>query len=230
MKFPGERYGAKNLKDGVESQRIKELEDENKMQDNVIGLHEWDREITQKEKNKLEQQVKNLEIDGLTGAHRREIFKSQFDKTFHLIRNKELEQREGFEAPKNASLICLDLDKFKLVNDTYGHPVGDEVLQRVAKKMKELLRVADTLARLGGDEFAVLLPNTSEGNAKIVAEKMRASIADDSWLKEHNVTVSLGVCSSEVSTAEDPETFMAHADGAAYVAKRAGGNRVEVYK
>lgn len=216
--------------DKVSSDAEWDLEEKLRHADDENGLRELDQKIQQEEIQGLKKQVGILEMDGLTGANRREIFESEFKKIFDLIRNKEDEQRHGVGALKNATLICIDLDKFKRVNDTFGHSVGDEVLQKVSKIMKESLRAMDMLARLGGDEFAVLLPNTNEKNGVMVAEKIRHSIEEDSRLKSLGVTVSVGVCSSEVSTAEDPETFLAHADQTAYVAKRAGGNRVEVYK
>jgi len=227
MTFSGERYGARNLKDETESQkRIDELEAENKMQDNVIGLHEWNTEILKEEMNSMKE---FHGIDPLTGVFRREVLVDELSRSLLIIRNKIKEQREGVNSLQNVSLVFIDLDKFKQVNDTYGHLEGDEVLRKIAEIMKKSLRGTDILARYGGDEFVALLPNTSEKNAILVAEKLRSSVADDSKLKNLGVTVSLGVCSSEVSAAEDSETFIKHTDEAAYVAKRAGGNRVEVY-
>lgn len=232
MKFSSERFGWKAPVEDREILKghIEDLAKENADLDNENGLREWDQEIKQKEIGRLEQQVEDLGIDGLTGVQRREIFKNGLNRVFSMVRNEEKEQREGAEAPSRVSLIFLDLDKFKQVNDTHGHLTGDEVLKRVARLLKEALRATDILARYGGDEFIVLLSNTNEGNAVTVAEKLQSSIDNDPILKGFGVTASIGVCSSEVSTAEDSETFIRHADEAAYVAKREGGNRVKVYK
>jgi diguanylate cyclase (GGDEF)-like protein len=107
---------------------------------------------------------------------------------------------------------------------------GDKVLQKISKLLQGAVRGTDTLARYGGDEFVVLLPDTSEENALHIAEKLRAALADDPELKDFGVTGSFGVCSSDVSAADDSENFIKHADEAAYLSKRAGGNKVEAYK
>lgn len=208
---------------------IEYLGEEKEKMDNILALHEIHREHLESEKERLGKRIEDLGIDGLTGVQRSENFKEGLNRVFSMIRHQEKEQRkEGVH--QKASLIFIDLDKFKLVNDNHGHLVGDEVLKSVASLLKKSLRGTDILARYGGDEFIALLPNTDEMNAVAVAEKLRVSIADDPRLKSLGVTVSLGVCSSEVSTAQDSETFIKHTDEAAYVAKRGGGNRVEVYK
>ena len=200
-------------------------------QDAQIGLLEWELE----ERNK--QHVEEIEgihtqhgIEPLTGTRRREVLKDELDRILPMIRGEMSEQRGSGESFKSVSLIFIDLDKFKQVNDTRGHLEGDKVLIKVAELLRDVIRGTDMLARYGGDEFAVLLPNTDENSAIIIAEKLRATLDTDVELKGFGVTASIGVCSSDVSTAEDTETFIKHADEASYVAKRAGGNRVEVYK
>jgi len=169
-------------------------------------------------------------IEPLTGTRRREVLVKEVDHLLSLVRGGRKDMREGADFLKEISLIFIDLDRFKQVNDTRGHLVGDSVLKRVAELLGGALREEDMLARYGGDEFVVLLPGADEDNAVGVAEKLRKALDSDPEIKSFGVTASIGVCSSEVSTAEDTETFIKHADEASYVAKRAGGNKVEVYK
>jgi len=213
MRFSPEGYGAKNPKDDSEavSKHLAE-------QDAEIGLHEWDREVSEQEKEALRQQV--IE-DSLTGASSRIAFFGEFEKSLEMIDRKIL---------KEASIVLLDLDNFKTVNDTHGHGVGDEVLVRVVQLAKSVLRGTDMLARLGGDEFVVLMPDANEEHAMIAAEKLRTVLDNDSKLKELEVTASLGVCSVDASNAADPKTLLKQADAAAYVSKEAGRNRVTAYE
>ena len=184
-----------------------------KEQDAQLGLLEWE----------MEEREKQRGIDPLTGARRREVLVDMLDQSLKRIHEEGEHRKEGI------SLIFIDLDRFKQVNDTHGHLAGDKVLKRVAELFKNSVRATDVLARYGGDEFAVFLPDTSEEHAVGIAEKLRASLDNDTELKGFGVTASIGVCSSEVSTATDSERFIKHADGASYLAKRSGGNRVEVY-
>jgi diguanylate cyclase (GGDEF)-like protein len=119
-----------------------------------------------------------------------------------------------------AGVLVIDLDRFKLVNDTCGHDVGDDVLRAVATKVCEHLREGDLVARLGGDEFVVLLPGADAAAAELVASRMVQAVEriDDS-----TVTASIGVAGGAV---QDVRATLRHADAAMYAAKRAGGNRV----
>ena len=184
-----------------------------KEQDAQIGLLEWE----------MEEREKQRGIDHLTGARRREVLVDMLDQSLKRIHEEGEHRKEGI------SLIFIDLDRFKQVNDTHGHLEGDKVLKRVAELFKNSIRATDMLARYGGDEFAVLLPDTGEERAVIIAEKLRTVLVNDSEISGFGVTASIGVCSSGVSTATDSEDFIGHADKALYLAKRTGGNRVEVY-
>ena len=172
---------------------------------------------------KIEELEEKVGIDPLTGARRREVLVAELD---HML--KRIHDSSGEHRKEGVSLILLDLDNFKQVNDRLGHNAGDRVLARVAELMQGPLREADILARYGGDEFAVLLPNTNEEHAVIVAEKLRA-VFEDAELKELGITASFGVCSSEHSSAADSKTFINNADKAAYLAKHSGRNAVKVY-
>jgi diguanylate cyclase len=155
-----------------------------------------------------------------------------------------LANRRGFEAAlheacdqatKNLgelTLILLDIDHFKNVNDTYGHLVGDKVIRNVGTLLSENIKGKDTVARLGGEEFAVLLPDTTLTNAARVAEALRAAI-ERSRLRRSDtgeavglVTVSMGVTVFHPN--DSYEDFFGRADQALYTAKREGRNRVSI--
>ncbi len=129
------------------------------------------------------------------------------------------------------SLIMIDIDHFKQVNDTYGHSAGDEVLQELAKIMQNLQRKSDTIVRLGGEEFAILLPDTSKEQAFKVAQKLRQKIEKNQvHLSDGNnvdFTVSLGVSSVMIEKETDIEAALSRADKALYKAKESGRNNVQ---
>jgi diguanylate cyclase (GGDEF)-like protein len=127
------------------------------------------------------------------------------------------------------SLIVVDVDHFKKINDTWGHPAGDTVLVKVASRLRSCIRALEALGRYGGEEFLVVLPGTSLGAAMAVAERMRAAVAaqpetlGDTTL---NLTVSAGVASTEQFPAATTEELISRADVALYAAKDGGRNRV----
>jgi two-component system cell cycle response regulator len=124
--------------------------------------------------------------------------------------------------------MLLDIDRFKNFNDTYGHAIGDKVLQVVARQCKKSLRNTDILARYGGEEFVILLPETNLQVAKAVAERLRREIAQEIIPTEKgdlNVTVSIGVAENN-ELSPTLETLIARADQAMYIAKHKGRNRV----
>ncbi len=128
------------------------------------------------------------------------------------------------------SLLFLDLDDFKRVNDTLGHAAGDQVLGRVAALLRARLRDTDLLARLGGDEFAILLPHTSDGQARAVAEQVLAAIRGQTILVEGRpvaVSASIGIALFP-EHGRSVEELLAGADASMYQAKTAGGNRFVV--
>jgi diguanylate cyclase (GGDEF)-like protein len=179
----------------------------------------------------LHEQVSEQAVtDDLTGLANKRAFAEQAAK--------EAARAERFGHP--LSLLMLDIDDFKQVNDTYGHLQGDEVLRRVAAVLEAESRGVDEPARYGGEEFVVALPETDADGAVEFAERVRSRIeleeipfvegngrqdgGADPWL---SVTASVGVASMPGS-ARDLETLIAAADAALYVAKRAGKNRVEI--
>jgi diguanylate cyclase (GGDEF)-like protein len=158
--------------------------------------------------------------DELTGLYNR--------NHFHDTLDSEIERSRRFGT--DVGVVMLDIDDFKQVNDSYGHPQGDIVLVEVGRVLRELSRDIDEPARYGGEELAVILPQTDLNGAELLAERMRAAIADlkikrsagDDALQ---VTASFGVASLP-ACASDRESLIAEADAALYRAKRAGKNRV----
>lgn len=155
--------------------------------------------------------------DGLTGLHNRRSFD-------HLI-EKEAMRMSRFGHP--LSLLMIDVDNFKQVNDTYGHTVGDQVLRAIADHLQTESRAVDEPARYGGEEFAVLLPETNAEEAAELGERLRAAIASeqietDAGMLE--VTVSVGI-STYPDDADTPEDLISAADSALYRAKSTGKNK-----
>ena len=126
------------------------------------------------------------------------------------------------------SLLLLDLDHFKEVNDIFGHQAGDNVLAAVGVTLRSLIREADFCGRFGGEEFIALLTDTDLADAGLVAEKLRAGIeAIQVPTVKHDITISIGVATSP-DHGVDVEVFLRLADRALYAAKEAGRNRVEL--
>jgi len=154
--------------------------------------------------------------DVLTGLFNR--------RRFHDVLSSEYERAKRYGIP--FSLVLLDIDYFKKVNDTYGHTVGDAVLREVATILKNSIREIDTAARYGGEEFVVVLPNTEKGNAQIFAERMRQSIERHAFSGVNkNITVSIGIGGMPDAKVEDEDKLIRCADFALYRAKQLGRNR-----
>jgi len=156
--------------------------------------------------------------DGLTGVFNRRYLESRL--------NEELER--CFRYSRKSSVIMLDIDFFKKVNDTFGHQCGDFILKAVSGKIASLIRKTDFLARFGGEEFCCVLPETEISDALSLAERLRLAVAEMKSLyreREVCVTISLGVAetSEEISSAE---SLLMKADEALYSAKKSGRNRV----
>lgn len=171
-------------------------------------------------------------------ASQKMSYQAAHDSLTGLINRNEFEirlEQAVLSASQNSShhaLCFLDLDQFKVVNDTSGHVAGDEMLKQIGGLLKEHLRETDTLARLGGDEFAVLIQNCSIEQARIKAEDILSVIEDYRFAWEDKiftVGVSIGICSIDSSTATYIDALK-YADIACYAAKDAGRNRVHVYE
>jgi len=124
------------------------------------------------------------------------------------------------------SIVMLDIDHFKRINDRYGHAVGDSVLRQVAKVVETQIRSADALYRWGGEEFCVLSPETMLEGARESAERIRIAVAGADFGAVAEVTVSLGV--AQWQAGELADALLRRVDGAMYAAKQAGRNRVEL--
>jgi diguanylate cyclase (GGDEF)-like protein len=140
----------------------------------------------------------------------------------------EVERFQRFNQPLSA--IMLDIDHFKNVNDTYGHPVGDQVLCGLAERCRILIRQVDIIGRYGGEEFSILLPETDLFQASAIAERLRRSVEESPFFTEAgpiSITVSLGVSRAGRSL-DSLVTLIEQADAALYQAKQNGRNRVEI--
>jgi diguanylate cyclase (GGDEF)-like protein/PAS domain S-box-containing protein len=156
--------------------------------------------------------------DGLTGVYNRGAFES------HLA--TEFSRKKRYN--RQLSLILLDIDYFKTVNDSYGHQKGDEVIRYIAHLLYENVRASDFLARYGGEEFAIILPETDIESAYRVAEKVRRLVETVVFCKDDcrfQVSVSLGVAMWDPSM-QSADSLVAAADRSLYQAKSAGRNRV----
>jgi diguanylate cyclase (GGDEF)-like protein len=155
-------------------------------------------------------------VDPLTGLENR---RSLMD--FSEVQLKLAQRYKSF-----FSILLIDLDYFKKINDTYGHLIGDEILKNIAKILKESLRNVDHIGRFGGEEFIVILPNTTLKNAVLVAEKVRDAIANFVHNIEEQIiqaTVSIGIASYN-SLDDDANQIIKRADQALYTAKSSGRN------
>lgn len=164
-------------------------------------------------------------------------WQASHDELTQLINRREFERQleNVIQSARNEnavhSLCFMDLDKFKVVNDTCGHAAGDELLKQLADIFRSKIRGADLLARLGGDEFGIILTKCNLKHAKIVAEEIRAAVEEYRFVwdgRSFQVGVSIGLVIVDVTTPDVDEVFVA-SDSACYAAKEAGRNRVHVY-
>jgi diguanylate cyclase (GGDEF)-like protein len=173
------------------------------------------------ERDKMIERLKKLSIrDPLTELYNSRHFYEQLED--------EIQRSERYQHP--LALIFIDIDKFKAVNDTYGHMVGDQALLLIAKKMQASLRAQDTAYRFAGDEFTIILPETTADNAKFVADRIKSEMAKESLVingqEIAQITLSIGI--SEYQRYETKEQFLHRADVIMYEAKKRGGNQITV--
>jgi len=160
-------------------------------------------------------------VDELTGLHNRRFFDGRLQY--------ELDRFLRYGSP--ISLLVMDIDHFKAVNDQYGHPDGDRVLQQLSALCASMIRRVDLLARIGGEEFALLMPNTEEQGARAVADRLRRRVAETPFeLAETSLdlSVSIGLVTIKAGWQGDPAQLFRAADQALYKAKLDGRNRVVV--
>ncbi len=153
--------------------------------------------------------------DGLTGVKTHRF----------LMEALSAEWKRSTRANRPLALVLMDLDRFKFVNDFYGHLEGDVVLQRVGHILEQNCRRSDVVARYGGDEFVILMPETSVEQARQLANKLRGWIASDLLLRDKNITASFGIAAFPVH-GSTPQELIQVADSSMYLSKHQGGNLV----
>lgn len=166
---------------------------------------------------------KMAHTDALTNIHNARYLHDQL-----LI---EMESAKRYQTP--LACLMIDIDDFKAINDTYGHPFGDVVLADIAKILRQSVRQIDIVGRLGGEEFLVVMPHTATASAVPVAERIRQAVQH--WPfpingKNVSVTISLGVAAFPVDKIMNKSDLLKTADDALYEAKRTGKNRTVVFK
>lgn len=174
----------------------------------------------------IQQRIADMAVtDELTGLYNRRYFYDQMASEFS--RSK----RHGHPL----SFLLIDVDHFKVINDTYGHHVGDLVLRRLGNILSQSCRMADTVARYGGEEFVHMLPDTDEEGARLFAEKQRELVDGLEILsevgKKLRITISVGVASctgEQLQSTNSPDQILTRADKALYRAKAEGRNRVKI--
>jgi diguanylate cyclase (GGDEF)-like protein/PAS domain S-box-containing protein len=152
--------------------------------------------------------------DGLTGLRNHRSFQEFFERQFLIAKR----------AKDHLSLVLLDVDHFKLINDEFGHPAGDEILRQLSKILEDMGRKSDFIARYGGEEFVVVLPDTDAQGALEAAERFRKAVEEHDF-EICKVTASFG-CATMDSTDASHHDIVSRADQALYASKRAGRNRV----
>jgi diguanylate cyclase len=187
----------------------------------IIALQQ---DLLTRANTELQSKQRDLErltrLDGLTGLFNRNTF---VDLT---VQEFDRAQRQG----NDTAILLLDLDHFKLINDTWGHPAGDAVLRNVANAMRAAVRSTDLVGRLGGEEFVVLLPGTSIAAARTLAEKLRARLQGSPTRWENGMiacTASIGMAGTTAKEKRNFDSLYNEADKALYMAKTRGRNRIE---
>jgi len=168
-------------------------------------------------RQKIDRLRADADLDSLTGLANR--------RRFRVALAREVERWRRYRVP--CALLMLDIDHLKLVNDKFGHPVGDSVIRQIAQTLKEVSRDNDTAARLGGEEFALLLAGVDLHRAVSAAERLRAVLSSKRVDGVGTVTVSIGVAGCPESATSERALYSA-SDEALYVSKNSGRDRVSI--
>jgi diguanylate cyclase (GGDEF)-like protein len=160
----------------------------------------------------------HAQVDGLTGLWNRRYFDSRWAEELSTANRHD----------RALSVALIDLDKFKSINDTFGHPAGDAVLEGFSKLVRGQHRGSDIPCRYGGEEIAIIMPETSSADAAQLCERIRVALADMTWPKhpERTVTASFGVAGASGTVGVDGAAWLEIADKNLYQAKTQGRNRV----
>ena len=183
-----------------------------------------ERKVSIRTKELRDANKKLIEIsikDYLTNIPNRRHFFEIGTKSLHIAKREN----------SDLSVICIDIDLFKNINDTYGHNIGDEILKLVSSNMNKYIRKSDVIARIGGEEFSILLNNTNEENAYLLAEKIRTQIESSIYKNdkiEIKTTISLGISQLRAED-DDLDSIIIRADKALYEAKNTGRNKSVIY-
>jgi two-component system, cell cycle response regulator len=175
------------------------------------------------ERKRSEERLTYLaQYDHLTGLVNRSLFRDRLVQA--MARSKRMHQPIG--------LMLLDLDRFKAVNDTFGHDMGDQLLKAVSERLKTCVREVDTVARMGGDEFTIILEGVaSEQNILVVAKRITESIATMFELKGHRISIGISIGITIYPQDDYPiDELLKHADTAMYRAKRQGGSAFHLHE
>lgn len=188
----------------------------------LVGTIITFRDITNRKE--LENTLQTLATtDGLTKLHNRLYFTAKLEEEFR--------RTERYKAP--LSLMLLDIDNFKSINDTYGHQAGDAYLRALGSLVTDSIRLVDTAARYGGEEIAIVLPHTGSEAAVVMAERIRSVVEAFELVhagKKVHTTISIGVATHMPGSARTTDEFLTETDNALYAAKRGGRNLVVLYK
>ena len=209
---------ARTLEDRV-AERTQQLESKNQQLQQEIR----ERKRVERELQQLNQELNRLvNVDGLTRVANRRHFDNYLAQEWSRLKREQ----------NNLALILCDVDHFKLYNDTYGHLHGDDCLRRVATEISQAVkRPADLVARYGGEEFGIILPNTEQGGAQNLAQKIqdavrKLGIAHCASPTSEHVTISIGVAECIPSEDRSLEELIKAADNALYLAKQEGRDRI----
>ncbi|MFJ8234152.1 diguanylate cyclase [Ureibacillus sp. NPDC094379] len=195
----------------------KETEEQNRVKkEQIVELDLLRRELESKQKEllKVNSELKKLAVtDGLTGLRNRRSLQEELSLNINLYTRLS----------QPLSLLLLDIDHFKKINDTFGHLTGDKVLQELGLILTEESREGDIAARYGGEEFALILPNTDQVGALKVAERVRSRVERTDWIIP-TVTISIGAAT--LVSGDTESTLQCRADRALYLSKNRGRNKV----
>jgi diguanylate cyclase (GGDEF)-like protein len=191
-----------------------------KLEDGSVLWHGFIADITDS-KNAAAQIQHMAQYDQLTDLPNRALLSDRLQQALAIAKREQT----------RLALLFMDLDKFKTINDSLGHAVGDVLLQRAATRMQNCMRESDTIARIGGDEFVVLIPHIeTEQDAFLVSEKIRISLEQPFEIEGYvlNISTSIGIAIYP-EQGEDEIELAKHADLAMYYAKQSGRNNVLIY-
>lgn len=187
----------------------------------IVVYDVTDQAVSRQAVDELNEELQRLSrVDGLTGIFNRHYWEEQFSREF----------KRNLRNPGHSSVIMLDIDHFKKINDTYGHPAGDEVIRQLAKLISDVSRETDICGRYGGEEFTILLPDTASENVMVLAQRIRQTVEKLTIEYEQHIisfTVSLGIAQFDAAF-EQHMHWLEHADKALYKAKTGGRNQVVI--